>query len=44
MKKYVVDREYCETLRCIDWAVEKKKKRKDAPPEVVEEKLPPRLL
>jgi hypothetical protein len=43
MNNHELDPEYCQTLRCIDWAVEKKKKRKDCPPEPIIEDLPPKL-
>jgi hypothetical protein len=43
MSSQELDIEYCQTLRCIDWAIEKKKKRKDLPPEPIEERLPPKL-
>jgi hypothetical protein len=39
-----IDPEYCQTLRCIDWAIEKKKKIRDKrhiEPEIAA--LPPRL-
>jgi hypothetical protein len=45
MSKPEIDVEYCQTLRCIDWAIEKKKKIKDKrhiEPEI-EEVLPPKL-
>ena len=38
-----IDPQYCQELRCIDWAIEKKKKRKDLLPEPIIEDLPPKL-
>jgi hypothetical protein len=38
-----LDSDYCADMHFIDWEIEKKKKRKDSPPETDEERLPPKL-